>query len=291
MIVVPISKHNKSKKRKPGLTDNEKLIKKAHNDGIINDPPKNSLAIQAAEQSKALRDHIRNPEQYISICNDITRNPSINSFADYGTKVLRGIYRMQPQQAEYLVYQLRAFRTFESWKRMGQTYILSAPLVNQLLSNTAPIRFDVSEAVLPFNNFYADLGFLEDGQHVGFFAHKHRKQPCIDFVFVKGAQICSVTLNKYITVSRPDECNCHLDDVRYLNFVITAIMDMINMADETPGIEQYDDDCDARTCEWRSYLSLVGEPPLLGAAHWIEQNGSISWSGAGIPAVPTAAAV
>ena len=288
---MPKTKHNKSKKRKPGLTDNEKLIKKAHNDGIINDPPKNSLAIQAAEQSKALRDHIRNPEQYISICNEIIRNPSINSFAEYGAKVLRGAYHMPKQQAEYLVYQLRAFRTFESWKRMGQTYVVSAPLVNHLLSQTETIHFDVSKIALPFNRFYVDLGFLEDGQRVGFFANKHRKQPRIDFVFIKGEHICSVTLNKYIAIARPEKCDCHLDDVRYLNFVITAIMDMLDMSEEDPGIEVYDEDCDYRTCEWRSYLSLKGEPPLLGAAHWINHLGAISWSGADIPQVSVTDAV
>ncbi len=281
---MPVSKHRaKSKKKPPQLTENERIIKRARHYGIIREEPKGALAMRVARQNEDLCAHLDNPIEYAAICDGLRQNPHLNSLEEYG-RALQIERNLPRAQAEFYVYTLRARRAVEDWKTICQSYILSAPLVDQILSCTEPISYDVTEARLPFRRFYVDLGWTAKHQHVGIFVNQHSQAPTIDFVMIRDEHAASVKLNQRITVTRPADADCHLDNPAYLNFVITAVLNLLTMH-RTDSIAEYIDDDGDPHGEWITHVRLPDEAPMLGAVHWVEHPaGGYTWSSQAISA-------
>lgn len=280
---MPVSKsRSKPKKRKAVLTPAQKL--KAEVDQAVCESyanlPKESIALEIAEQNTALREHLRNPREYLEICAEIQHDPHIMSIEQYGNALARSRL-MTPQQAEYITYRLIAFRTIESWKRIAQTYTFSAQLLDKILTNPTPMLCDASKIILPFSSFYADLGQLPNGEHIGFFANQHRGEPRIDFVFMKGSKICSITLNQSIAVGLPENPQLRdLNDVRYLNFVVASVLRFLSIDDPKIDAQYIDiDNFSHEHLEWRTIITLPDERNTdAPQPHWAQRlDGAITW--------------
>lgn len=274
----------KPKKRKLKLSPTE--IIKAEIDQAVCDSyannPKDSLALEIAKQNSALREHLRNPREFLEICAEIKHSPVINTFEQYGIMLYRSRL-MSPHQAEQIAYRLQAFQAIETWKRTAQTYIFSPELLDKLLTNPTPIICDAAKIILPFRSFYVDLGtFSGEDKHIGFFVNQRSDEPCIDFVFIKGEFICSIMLNKVIQVSLPESTQTRdLNDVRYLNFVIAAVLTFLSMNEQGMDAQfievgQFSHEHN----EWRTYVTLPDESQNHNQPepHWVKRiDGGITW--------------
>ncbi len=282
---MPLSKTKaKPKKRKLKLSPTEKI--KAEVDQAVCDSyaytPSDSLAIEIAKQNSSLREHLRDPREFLEICTEIKHSPSIDNFEQYGTMLYRSRL-MTAHQAEQIIYRLQAYQAIESWKRIAQTYVISAALLDKILSNPIPFICDASKIVLPFRSFYVDLGaFPGENNHIGFFVNQHADAPRIDFVFIKGELICSIMLNQSIVVALPPSAQLRdLNDVRYLNFVIAAVLNFLAINEPSIDAQYIDvDNFSHNHNEWRTYITLPHEQQIDGVPepHWVRRiDGGITW--------------
>ena len=270
---MPASKHrNRSqRKRHPVTTEKQKFENKVNAQlrQSYAFTPDNSIAVAIANQCEALREHLRDPKGFLGIVTAIQQNPKLDNFEQY-CDILWQTGAMTRRRAYEFLYELKAFRAIESWKRVAQSYTISASLLDKILYSKQTITLNVADLILPFSTFFVDLGTLgPHDQHVGLFVDQ-RDQQRIDFVFIKGDRSCSLELNHHITIAPPaDDHDWELSDIGFMNYLVTAVLQAISLRDRDPAIVCEDIGGESREhTEWLTRIGLA-DTPLHDPPHWL----------------------
>ena len=257
---MPVSKtrnRGKNHKRHPQLTEKEKQRNRIDKD--VRDSyatiPGDSVAIAIAQQNLALRNHLRDPRGYYEILEQIQSDPAIGTIENYGYLLQRS-GTLHPKDAVKLAYNMITYRTLEYWKRIAQTYLISAPLLDEIFSNPNEIICNPQDFILPFKTFFVDLGIIAGtNQHEGIFIHQHEDNTQIDFAFVNGELISCITLGEHACVKLPtDPTKCHLSNMDYVGFILTSILRalVLNRTLDSHFVDE--DNFTHEHNEWRTYV-------------------------------------
>ena len=281
---MPLSKtrnRGKNHKRQPKLSEKEKRRNKVDQD--VRDSyaniPGDSVAIAIAQQNKCLRDHLRNPRDFYELYEMIQGDPAIGTIERYGGLLQRS-GTMSHYEATRLAYTLITYRTIERWKHVAQTYLVSAPVLDQMLQNEAEIVCDPQDFALPFKTFFVDLGVIGDtNQHEGVFVRQHDDASQIDFTFVNGELITSITLGEAAHSKLPaDPAKRNLNNLDYVGFILTSILRTLRLDREVDLHLVDEDNFSHEHNEWRTYMVRPGESIAdYVAPRWHAQNGTVTY--------------
>lgn len=262
---MPVSKtrnRGKNHKRRPQLSEKEKHRSKVDQD--VRDSyaylPGDSVAIAIAQQNKCLRDHLRNPREFYELYEMIIGDSAIGTIERYGGLLQRS-GTMSGYEATRLAYTLITYRTIEYWKRIAQTYLVSASIMDEIMQNEEEIVCDPQDFFLPFKTFFVDLGVISDtNQHEGIFVRQHDDASQIDFTFVNGELITSITLGEAAHVKLPaDPAKRNLNNLDYVGFILTGMLRAL-VLDRTLDANLVDEDNFSHDHnEWRTYMVRPGE--------------------------------
>ena len=262
---MPVSKsrnRGKNHKRRPQLSDKEKHRKQVDRD--VRDSyaniPGDSVAIAIAQQNSCLRDHLRDPRNFYELYEMIQGDPAIGTIERYGSLLQRS-GQMAIYDATKLAYSLITYRTVEYWKRLAQTYLITAPVLDQILQSEEEIICNPQDFALPFKTFFVDLGVIDGtNQHEGIFVRQHEDDSQIDFTFVNGELITSITLGEAARVKQPtDPSKRNLGNLDYVGFILTSILRAM-ILDRTMDLHFADEDNFSHEHnEWRTYMMRPGE--------------------------------
>lgn len=262
---MPVSKtrnRGKNHKRRPQLSEKEKHRSKVDQD--VRDSyayvPGDSVAIAIAQQNKCLRDHLRNPREFYELYEMILGDPAIGTIERYGG-LLQQSGTLSPYDATKLAYSLITYRTIERWKRIAQTYLVSASVMDEILQNEEEIICNPQDFFLPFKTFFVDLGVIAGtNQHEGIFVRQHDDNSQIDFTFVNGELITSITLGEAARAKLPaDPARRNLNNLDYVGFVLTGMLRAL-VLDRTLDAKLVDEDNFSHDHnEWRTYLVRPSE--------------------------------
>ena len=268
---MPASKHrSKAKKRHPVITEEEKFQKQINQQlkQSFALTPIQSIAIDTAKQCEPLKAHLQDPKGYLGIMTKIRRSPNVQSFEEYCNLLYRSRVMTRYQAVEFL-YQLQAFRAIESWKRVAQSYVLSASLLNKLLHENPNASCQVNQLSLPFQAFYVDFGDIgSTGQHIGLFVNQ-RDKAHVDFVLINGPHCNSVSLNHHISIQPPENPqDWHIEHPKFINYLITVVINALSLRDRDPDIVyRYDDNDSHDHTEWLTHVGLANTP-IDELPHW-----------------------
>lgn len=250
------SSKRKSNKRERRIIE---AIKKFHDDTI-----NGSLGIKVARQNPVLQEFLTNPRGFFEDRDNImTEFGSIEKYSE--RLLLRNLY--QARQTEEAHYTLVIYRTIEAWKRLAQSYLVSATLLNQMLikqpsDGLRVIKYRVEDFRLPFSNFFVDLGIIDGSdQHVGVFVneHKYNDMTKIDMVLVNGNLLYCFTLDRDGEIKIPAQPNRrNLIDSDYTGYVLISMLYIISGLTSRENIDVSSTDTSVRT-EWQNYLLCPGE--------------------------------
>ncbi len=282
---MPVSKtrnRGKNHKRRPQLSEKEKHRSKV--DQAVRDSyasiPGDSIAMAIAQQNKCLRDHLRDPREFYELLEMIQSNADIGTIERYGGLLQRS-GTMAPYDATRLTYSLITYRTIERWKRIAQTYLVSAPVLDQILQSEEEIVCNPQDFFLPFKTFFVDLGVIAGtNQHEGIFVRQHDDGSQIDFTFVNGELITSITLGEAAHVKLPtDPAKRHLNNLEYVGFILTSVLRALRLDRELALHLADEDNFSHEHNEWRTYLLRPGEEIAdFEMPHWQRlENGAITY--------------
>ena len=257
---MPLSKtrnRGKNHKRRQPLSLKEKHRAKV--DQAVSDAyayiPGDSVAIAIAQQNQALRNHLRNPREFYDLFETIKSDPAIGTIERYGGLLQRS-GTMTQREAVMTVYTLITYRTLEHWKRIAQTYLITAPVLDEILQDDTPITCNPQDFSLPFKTFFVDLGVIDDtNSHEGVFVHQHDDNSQIDFTYVNGELITSITLGQGAHVRLPrDPAKRNLNNIDYVSFILTSLLRLMTL-DCTLDLRFVDEDNFTHAHnEWRTYV-------------------------------------
>ena len=255
------SSKRKSNKRKSNERERRiiEAIKKFHDDTIDG-----SLGIKVARQNPVLQEFLTNPRGFFEDRDNIMTE--FGSIEKYSERLLLGnLY--QARQTEEAHYTLVTYRTIEAWKRLAQSYLVSATLLNQMLikqlsDGLRVIKYRVEDFQLPFSNFFVDLGVIDGSdQHVGVFVneHKYNDTTKIDVVLVDGNLLYCFTLDREGEIKIPVQpSRRNLTDSNYTWYVLIAMLRIVSGLIPRENIDVSSTDTSVRT-EWQNYLLSLGE--------------------------------
>lgn len=217
--------------------------------------PDDSMAIAIAQQNQALRNHLRNPREFYELFETIKSDPAIGTIERYGGLLQRS-GTMTQQQAIMTTYTLITYRTLECWKRTAQTYLITAPVLDEIFQDDTPITCNPQDFYLPFKTFFVDLGIINDtNNHEGVFVHQHDGNSQIDFTYVNGELITSITLGQDAHARLPrDPAKRNLNNIDYVSFILTSLLRLMTL-DRTMDLHFVDEDNFGHAHnEWRTYV-------------------------------------
>ena len=260
---MPVSKARRTnKKRHPILNEAEK--QRAKLDAAVRESyemmPSDSIAIAVAMQNKAISEHLRSPRGFLEMHSMIVNDPRVRSIEYYGT-LLHKASDLTPMQATKLTYTLITYRTLEHWKRIAQSYIVSAAVLDCILSETQPLKCSPRDFALPFRTFFLDLGLIKgSNQREGLFVYQHADMTQIDFVIVNGALTTCITMGEDATVRLPSNPeDWQLNNIDYVSYLLICIVRAMSL-DRTLPLRFTDrDDYSHEHNEWRTYITLEDE--------------------------------
>ena len=281
---MPKSKSRKPHRKHPVLTPEQKEQQKISRltRESIDYTPEHSLALTVAEQSPVLRDCLRHPEDYHATCHKISKN-GFSSIEDYGRQV--SAVGMMDYATKQSVAMLLSCRTLEAWKRIAQSYIVDATLVDYALFRNNHITYDPGQLLMPFRSIYVDLGTIENSpdEHVGLFISQHLNEPQIDAVFVFGDMINYLSFFKpgQATLT-PDKTQRVLSNTDYCKFVAISVMKLLSLRGREEGLMRFieQDEFPHEHTEWQTQVEPIGKRKKSG--YWsYREDGRVAWQRTG----------
>ena len=264
-LLMPVSKtrnRGKNHKRHTQQTPKEKQRTKVDKD--VRDSyayiPGDSVAIAIAQQNKALREHLRDPRGFYELFEQIKSDPAVGTIERYGG-LLQQSGTLHPKDAVKLAYTMITYRTVEYWKRIAQTYLITAPLLDEIFQERGEIKCSPQDFILPFKTFFLDLGVIAGtNQHEGIFIRQHEDNTQIDFAFVNGELITCITLGEDARVKMPDDPEkCHLGNLDYVSFVLTSLLKAMVLDRKLQSHFVDEDNFSHNHNEWRTYIVRPAE--------------------------------
>ena len=282
---MPKSKSRKPHRKHPVLTPEQREQNRINQltRESIDFTPEHSLALSVAEQSPVLRDCLRNPQDYHATCNNITKH-GYKSIEDYGRQV--SAVGMMDYATKQSVAMLLSCRTLEAWKRIAQSYIVDAKLVDYAIFRDNHISYDPGQLLMPFAAIYVDLGAIINSpeEHVGLFIRQHREESQIDVVFVFGSRITYMSFYQpgQATLT-PDKTQRVLSNYDYLKYVTVSILKLLSLRGREENLLRFveQDEFSHEHAEWQTQVVPLAKRKKSGYWSYQEDGRRIAWQRTG----------
>lgn len=252
---------SKKSKRKKSVDEKAQRINKEVREFYAKEP-KDSIGVQVAKQCETLREFLCNPRSFIEIYDDIVSDPTIRTIENYGL-LLQYKGELSSDEAMKFVFTLISYHTIKTWRLKAFCYVISAPLLDRVLSDSGEIEYNVSvkDFRLSFNSFFVDLGLINDSnQHIGVFMNQNSSGSKIDLVLVNGEYMCCFVFSEDSIVKMPKNLeDRNLNNPQYVEYLLIAMLRIVSEEQTVPKEIVDEGKYSREHIEWRSYYLLPGQ--------------------------------